>query len=111
VGVEAVTENDPDAPAAEIAVGPPGKDKVHPEADCAIVNVWPAAVTVPVREAPVLAATEKPTVPVPVPDAPVMVIHGALDAAVQAHEGAEALMARLPADPVAAADCATGDSV
>ena len=44
------------------------------------MNVWPAMVIVPVRWfEPVLAATVKPTVPLPVPGAPeVMLIHEAL---------------------------------
>ncbi len=54
------------------------------------VNVWPAIVIVPVRfgavscgVAPLLAATEKLTVPFPVPEPPlVTVIQSAFDAAV-----------------------------
>jgi hypothetical protein len=50
------------------------------------VNVWPAMVAVPVRAAPVLAATLISTEPFPVPDAPdVTVIHGTPLAAVHAH--------------------------
>jgi hypothetical protein len=48
-------------------------------AACVTVNVCPATVIVPVRDAPVFAAMLNPTVPVPVPLAPdVTVIHGAL---------------------------------
>jgi hypothetical protein len=38
------------------------------------VNVWPAAVIVPVRGAPVLAATEKFTAPLPEPLAPLRIV-------------------------------------
>lgn len=49
------------------------------------MNVCVAIVAVPVRAAPVFAATLKPTGPFPVPLAPdVMVIHGAWLAAVHA---------------------------
>lgn len=54
-------------------------------AACVTVKVCVAIVAVPVRAAPVFAATLKPTDPFPVPVAPdEMVIHGALLAAVQA---------------------------
>ena len=50
------------------------------------VKVWPPMVSVALRPAPVLAATENATVPLPVPLAPdVIVIHGALLVAVHAH--------------------------
>jgi hypothetical protein len=50
------------------------------------VNVWPATVSVPVRDAvEVLAATTKPTTPFPLPEAPlVTVIQAALLVADQA---------------------------
>ena len=38
------------------------------------VNVWPAMVSVPVRAAPVLAATLNATVPVPLPLAPLVTV-------------------------------------
>ena len=40
------------------------------KAFCETVKVWPAIVSVPLRAAPVFAATEKLTVPLPFPDAP-----------------------------------------
>jgi hypothetical protein len=54
-------------------------------AACETVNAWPAIVSVPERElVPVLAATEKVTVALPVPLAPaVMVIQAAPLVAVQ----------------------------
>jgi hypothetical protein len=53
---------------------------------CVTVNVWPATVRVPVRGAPVLAATVKPTLPLPEPLAPdVTVIQDALLVAVHVH--------------------------
>jgi hypothetical protein len=50
------------------------------------VNVRPAIVAVPLRSAPVLAAIDSCTAPLPVPEAPaVTVIQGTFDAAVHAH--------------------------
>jgi hypothetical protein len=37
--------------------------------DCVTVKTWPAIVSVPVRAGPVVAATVKPTVPLPDPAA------------------------------------------
>ena len=55
-------------------------------AACVTVTVWPATVTVPVREAPLLSATLNPAVPLPVTLLPdVSVIQLALLAAVHAH--------------------------
>ena len=52
-------------------------------AACDTVNVCPPAVKVPIRAAPVFAATVNATVPLPVPDVPlVSVIHATFDAAV-----------------------------
>jgi hypothetical protein len=49
------------------------------------VNVWPAIVTVPVRAFPVLAFARMATVPLPVPDAPLVTVsHCAFAAAVHA---------------------------
>ena len=50
------------------------------------VSVCPAIVNVPLRAAPLLAAAVKRTVPVPVPDVPLVIeIHEALDVAVHVH--------------------------
>jgi hypothetical protein len=55
-------------------------------AACDTVNVCPAIVSVPLRAAALFAATVKATVPLPVPDPPlVMLIHDAFDAAVHVH--------------------------
>jgi len=56
----------------------------------------------PVRpEPPLVAATVKPTVPLPVPDAPLTIVsHGSLAVAVHAHDGAEAVTATDPDPPV-----------
>jgi hypothetical protein len=69
-----------------------------------MVNVCPPAVIVPERDEPVLAATEYPTVPLPVPDEPdVTVIQVLLDAAV--HEQAElpGVTVKVPVPPEAVA--------
>src|SRR5262249_51591446 len=75
------------------------------------VNVWPAIVIVPLRAAPVFAATEYVTVPLPVPLLPaVIVIHDALLAAVHAHVVADAVTVTLPVVAAAAGDALDGDS-
>ena len=66
------------------------------------VYVWPPAVTVAVRAAPVLAATVTTTVPVPVPLAGATVAHAALLDAVQPHVVALAVAVTLSVPPVAA---------
>jgi hypothetical protein len=53
-------------------------EKVHGAALCVTVNVWPAIVAVPVRAAPVLAATFSVTALPPVPEPLTMVIQAAL---------------------------------
>ena len=71
-------------------------------ADCVTSNVVPAMVRVPERLAvPVFAATLKPTVPGPVPVAPLVTeIHAALLAAVHAHPAPAVTV--LPPVPAAA---------
>jgi uncharacterized membrane protein len=67
-----------------------------------MLKVCPATVMVPVRAGPVLAATEKLTVPLPVPVAPaVMVIQASLLVAVQAQPAAAVTLVE-PAPPAAA---------
>jgi hypothetical protein len=69
---------------------------------CVMLKVCPATVIVPVRAGPVLAATEKLTVPLPVPVAPaVMVIQASLLVAVQAQPAAAVTLVE-PAPPAAA---------
>ena len=58
------------------------------------MNGCPAIVTVPERAGPVFAAMLIPTVPLPVPVAPLATVtHGTFDAAVHAHVGADAVTA------------------
>jgi len=79
---------------------------------CVTVTVWPATVTVPVREAPpLLSATLKPAVPLPVTLLPdVSVIQPALLAVVHAHVLlVVALTVSVPA--VAPKDWLVGDTV
>jgi hypothetical protein len=60
-------------------------------ASCVTVKVCPAIVTVPLREAPLLAAAVTTTVPLPVPEAPdLMVMNEAEVEAVHVHVGADA---------------------
>ena len=75
-------------PAADPSVAPTDESvKVHDAASCVTVKVRPAIVTVPVRGLVlVLAAIEYPTLPLPLPEPPdVIVIHDALLVAVHAH--------------------------
>jgi hypothetical protein len=74
---------DPPAAAAEYDVG--DTVNVHDCPCCVRVKVWPAIEIVPVLgEVPVLAETENPTAPLPVPLLPeVTVIQAAPDEAVQ----------------------------
>jgi hypothetical protein len=72
------------------------------------VKVSPAMVSVPLRAAPVLAATLNPTVPLPFPLAPeVMLIQDTLLAAVHPH-WALVDTATLPVPLVAATDWLVG---
>ena len=69
-------------------------------ADWFTVNVCPATVSVPLRALPVLAATLKPTEPLPEPLVPeVIVSHDALLLAVHAHP-LVVVTATLPFDAV-----------
>ena len=85
-------------------------DGVQGAAAWVTLNVAPAIVRVPVRlDATVLAATLKPTVPLPEPVAPlVRVIQAALLAAVHAHPVA-AVTVLLPVPPAAVNDCVVGE--
>jgi hypothetical protein len=70
------------------------------------VNVLPAIVSVPVRRAPLLAATEKFTFPFPVLLPGVTpVIHGALLVAVHGHPGMAVTWMGVPGPPLALNDC------
>jgi len=69
-------------------------------ADCVTVNVCVAIVIVPVRAAPVLAATAKPTAPFPEPLAPLVIVsHDALLVAVHAHPLGAVTAIPVPAPP------------
>jgi hypothetical protein len=85
--------------------------KLQGTAFCVTVKVWPAMITVPVREVPaVLAATLRPTVPLPVPLAPeVTVIHDALLVADRA-QPVVPLTETLTPPPPAATVVLVGDS-
>ena len=77
---------------------------------CMTVTVRAATVTAPLRAGPVLAATERSNVPLPLPPAdPVTPIHPALLTAVHAQDAAAATSTRAP-PPVAGAGTASGDT-
>jgi hypothetical protein len=66
-------------------------------------------VSVPARAPPEFAATVKPTLPLPVPLAPdVMVSHAALLVAVHEHPLAADTATDVPAPPSAPIDCVVG---
>jgi hypothetical protein len=72
------------------------------------LNVWPAIVSVPVRASPLFAAIVNATVPLPLPDAPLVIeIHEAFDAAVHA-QPLPAVTATEPLPPLASTDWLLG---
>lgn len=74
------------------------------------MNVAPAIVSVPVRAAPVLAATLKPTDPFPVPLAPdVTAIHCTLLLAVQVQPDGVVTLTGPPGPPVDETDSLEGE--
>src|SRR5205814_4556552 len=86
--------------------------EVHGTPACVTVKVFPAIVSVPVRDVPaVFAATLNVTLPLPEPDAPVVtVIHVALLTAVHA-QPVGAVTVVLPVPPAAATDWLVGEIV
>ena len=76
------------------------------------MTVTPAMVSEPLRSLPPLAVAENAVDPLPVPDAPlVIVIHGALVDAVHEQVGEAAETANLPLPPPASTGCDAGDTV
>jgi hypothetical protein len=72
------------------------------------VKVWPAIVTVPVRAAPAFGAADTATVPLPVPELPlVIVIHGSFGVAVHGQAG-PVVTAVEAGPPPAGTDCDAG---
>ena len=93
----AVTVTGPLPPATPTITVVGATVNVHGTPSWLTVNVWPAIVSVPVRDGPVFAATVKPTGPLPVPDAPeVTTIHDAFEVAVHVQLAAAVTIA----DPV-----------
>ena len=77
-----------------------------------IVNACPPIVTVPLRAAPLLAAALTVTLPLPVPlAADVIVIHGAFDVAVHAHDAFVAVSVVVVVAPSGGTVAFGGDSV
>jgi hypothetical protein len=76
---------------------------------CSTVNVWPAIVSVPVRDPPERGSTMNSTVPLPLPEAPEeIVIHDTLLDAVHAHD-APAVTPTEPDPPAAENVCDVGE--
>ena len=112
---EAVTVVDPVPPVSETDCAVGAIVNVHGGggggggAAWVTVNVWPAIVRLPLRAVPVLAAMLNATVPLPVPDAPMVTVsQGTLAAAVHAHDAADAVTVVDPVPPVSDTDCAVG---
>ena len=64
------------------------------------MNVWPATLIVPLRDAPVFAVTLKVTRPLPLAAAPpVIATHPAFDTAVQEQVAADAVTSMMPGPP------------
>jgi hypothetical protein len=79
-------------------------------AACDTVKVCPPMVRVPVRAAAGFAATLNATVPLPVPDAPLVTVnHAAFALAVHAHVFADAVTVTVPVVPPSAASCDAGE--
>jgi hypothetical protein len=97
------------APASAPRLALPGAIvKVHGGggvADCVIVNVRPATVSVPDRSAPLFATTVNVTVESPLPFVVLSVIHGALLAAVHAQLACAASIRSVPLPPEAPKFC------
>ena len=104
---DATTETVPDVAVSPTFWAVGASEKVHGggagAAACVTVSVWPAIVIVPARAAAVFCAIVKPTVPLPVPAAPLVTVsQGAFDAAVHVHVVADAVTAVDPAPPMSA---------
>jgi hypothetical protein len=102
-GADAVTANEPLPPVSANVCADGEIENVQGGgggAACVTVNVCPAIATVPVRAAPVFAATVTATLALPVPLVRSTVIHAAPGVAVQAHVGADAVTATGPDPPV-----------
>jgi hypothetical protein len=98
----AVTATLPTAPPAGMDTLAGAMANVHGAAVCVTVNVFPPIVNVPVRAAPLLAATLNVTLPFPEPEPPaVTVIQGTFDAAVHAH-ALPAVTVTVPVPPAGA---------
>ena len=97
-----------DSPAAvELALELP-RDAVQPDA-WETVNVEPPVTMEPERAGPVLAATVKLTVPLPVPDAVMPVMNASGEAAVQVQLGELIVIVKDELRPVAVAESELGD--
>jgi hypothetical protein len=73
------------------------------------VSSSPPIVTVPLRAAPVFAATFRVTLPLPIPLAPALtVIQDAFDVAVHAQPAGAVTMIGAPAPPADESDCVVG---
>src|SRR5580704_17563243 len=94
-----------DVPGAAVGFRPPARvDTSGKMPPCVTVTACPAMIMAPARGAPVSAATVYPTVPLPLPDAPeVIVIHGTSLTAVQL-QPEPAVIGMVPAPPPAATE-------
>src|SRR5581483_761014 len=101
------TAPEPEPPAAAAAWFDGPIETAH-AADCVTVNVRPPTPIVPVRAPPPFAATVNAIVPLPLPDAPLVIeIHDAVDEAVQ-EQTAGAVTVKLPDPPLDPTDWLDG---
>jgi hypothetical protein len=76
------------------------------------VKVWPPAVMLPLRgDVVVFAATLKPTVPLPEPVAPLVIVSQAAEVVAVQAQLLPAVTLNVPVPPAAGADCPAADSV
>ena len=114
VAAEAVTATEPEPPLSATSCDAGEIVNVHggggAAAACDTVKVCPPMVSVPVRAAAVFAATLNATVPLPVPEAPLVTVnHAALALAVHAQVFADAVTVTDPAAAVSATSCVVGE--
>lgn len=115
VPADAVTLTEPDPPTSATSCVVCEIENVHGAgggvaAACVTVNVFPAAAIVALRAVvAVIAATLNPTLPSPLPEFELRLIHEALVAAVHEQLFADALMAIVPGPPASAKFCDVGE--
>lgn len=82
---------------------------MHAAADWVALSVWPAIVAVAERDPALFVAAESVTVPLPVPDAPLVTLNHVVSFEVAVHEHQlPVVTATVPFPPLAENDCDVG---